>query len=161
MLERLLKTLSPWQQGHDTSHQEVSCPWNCFNEWKQNVPCNMQLIYFFCSDLSFFLQIFKSLSISCESPDLPRGAVIRPKHSMKTVTDYVSDLTYDMKNLLETTSPEISATGAHIYVKVPEGNIKQLNTVPLFSYIFLFPVSVCYRGCAATCAKDQGRVIAL
>ncbi|XP_039465872.1 tripartite motif-containing protein 16-like isoform X2 [Oreochromis aureus] len=62
------------------------------------------------ADHIHFIQIFQSLSISCESQDLPRGAVVHPKRSIKTVTDCLSDLTYDMKKLLETTWPKISAT---------------------------------------------------
>nr|XP_014266161.2 tripartite motif-containing protein 16 isoform X2 [Maylandia zebra]XP_024661897.1 tripartite motif-containing protein 16 isoform X2 [Maylandia zebra] len=66
-----------------------------------------------------FIQIFQSLSISCESPDLPTGAVVRPKRSMEAVTDYVSDLADDMQNLLETTWPEISATVSVTDVVLP------------------------------------------
>ncbi|CAI5686220.1 unnamed protein product [Oreochromis niloticus] len=57
-----------------------------------------------------FIQLFQSLSISCESPDLPTGAVVRPQQSVETVTDCLTQLRDDMKKLLETTWPKISAT---------------------------------------------------
>lgn len=71
------------------------------------------------ADHIHFIQIFQSLSISCESPDLPTGAVVRPKRSMEVVTDYVSDLADDMKDLLETTWPKISATVSVTDVVLP------------------------------------------
>ncbi|XP_014266156.3 tripartite motif-containing protein 16 isoform X1 [Maylandia zebra] len=66
-----------------------------------------------------FIQLFQSLSISCESPDLPTGAVVRPKHSVETVTECLTQLRDDMKKLLETTWPKISATVFGIKVVLP------------------------------------------
>lgn len=74
----------------------------------QKLNFNITFVPFF---FFFYFQLFQSLSISCESPDLPTGAVVRPKHSVETVTECLTQLRDDMKKLLETTWPKISATG--------------------------------------------------
>ncbi|XP_034532393.1 tripartite motif-containing protein 16-like [Notolabrus celidotus] len=55
-----------------------------------------------------FIQTFQSLSASCESPDLPSGLVVRPKHTFKVVTDCMSKLKETIASLLKETKPSIT-----------------------------------------------------
>ncbi|XP_030609775.1 tripartite motif-containing protein 16-like isoform X2 [Archocentrus centrarchus] len=71
------------------------------------------------ADHIHFIKTFQSLSTSCESPDLPPGAVVCPQRSMKTVTDCLSDLKDDMTNFLWTTWPKISAAVSAVDVVLP------------------------------------------
>ncbi|XP_028260907.1 uncharacterized protein LOC114435434 [Parambassis ranga] len=56
-----------------------------------------------------FIQTFQSLSTLCESPDLPPGAVVRPRHSLEAVADRVSTLRASMEELLNNTWSSITA----------------------------------------------------
>ncbi|XP_022625644.1 tripartite motif-containing protein 16-like [Seriola dumerili] len=66
-----------------------------------------------------FIQTFQSLSTSCESPDLPAGAVVLPQRSIGAVTDRVSELRENMEKLLKDTWPVISATVGAADVVLP------------------------------------------
>ncbi|KAL7375991.1 hypothetical protein ABVT39_027828 [Epinephelus coioides] len=67
-----------------------------------------------------FIQTFKSLSTSCETPDRPPGPVVYPQHpTFKPVTDCVSALRGDIESLLKDKWPMISATVSTIDVVPP------------------------------------------
>ncbi|KAK2862950.1 hypothetical protein Q5P01_002483 [Channa striata] len=66
-----------------------------------------------------FIQTFRTLSTSCESPDLPPGAVVRPRRSAKAVTDSVSELRNNIERLLQGMWCTISATVSTIDVVLP------------------------------------------
>ncbi|XP_041841608.1 tripartite motif-containing protein 16-like [Melanotaenia boesemani] len=66
-----------------------------------------------------FIQTFQSLSTPCESPDLVPGAVVRPRHSMETVTKSVSELKNNIEDLIKITWPKISATVCAVDVVLP------------------------------------------
>ncbi|XP_008296138.1 tripartite motif-containing protein 16-like [Stegastes partitus] len=66
-----------------------------------------------------FIKTFQSLSTSCESRDLPLSAVVLPRRSMETVTDRVSELRDDIRRLLKSALPKISATVSAIDVVLP------------------------------------------
>ncbi|XP_054864033.1 E3 ubiquitin/ISG15 ligase TRIM25-like [Amphiprion ocellaris] len=66
-----------------------------------------------------FIQMFPSLSTSCESPDLPLGAVSYPRRLMETVTECISELRDNIKDLLKSALPKISATVSTVRVMLP------------------------------------------
>uniref|UniRef100_A0A671UPJ6 Tripartite motif-containing protein 16-like n=1 Tax=Sparus aurata TaxID=8175 RepID=A0A671UPJ6_SPAAU len=55
-----------------------------------------------------FIQTFKSLSISCDNPDVRAGPFACPKLSFKAVTDGVSQLRDDLESILNEKWPKIS-----------------------------------------------------
>ncbi|XP_049423922.1 E3 ubiquitin-protein ligase TRIM47-like [Epinephelus fuscoguttatus] len=64
-----------------------------------------------------FIQTFKSLSTSCETPDRPPGPVVYPQRpTFKPVTDCMSALRGDIESLLKDKWPMISATVSTIVV---------------------------------------------
>ncbi|XP_030286363.1 E3 ubiquitin-protein ligase TRIM47-like isoform X2 [Sparus aurata] len=69
-----------------------------------------------------FIQTFKSLSISCENPDVRAGPFACPKRSFKAVTDGVSQLRGDIKRLLNEKWPGISKTD---FVMPPEPKARE------------------------------------
>ncbi|XP_026151007.1 tripartite motif-containing protein 16-like [Mastacembelus armatus] len=66
-----------------------------------------------------FIKTFQSLSTSCESPDLPPVAVLRPQQSMKTVIGCVSELRDNIESLVGKTWPRIAAEVSTINVVLP------------------------------------------
>uniref|UniRef100_A0A671UTF1 Tripartite motif-containing protein 16-like n=1 Tax=Sparus aurata TaxID=8175 RepID=A0A671UTF1_SPAAU len=73
-----------------------------------------------------FIQAFKSLSISCENPDVRAGPFYRPKRSFKAVTDGVSQLRDSIESLLNEKWPGISKTVSSIdVVKPPEPKTRE------------------------------------
>ncbi|XP_075307011.1 E3 ubiquitin/ISG15 ligase TRIM25-like [Odontesthes bonariensis] len=71
------------------------------------------------TDHIHFIQTFQSLSASRESPDLPPGAVVRPRHSMETATKCVCELKGDIEDLIKKTWPKISARVCAVGVVLP------------------------------------------
>ncbi|XP_034532392.1 tripartite motif-containing protein 16-like [Notolabrus celidotus] len=68
-----------------------------------------------------FIQTFQSLSASCESPDLPSGLVVRPKHTFKAVTDCLSKLKEDMERLVKESWPSITTKVSAVNVLLQPG----------------------------------------
>ncbi|XP_072232019.1 E3 ubiquitin/ISG15 ligase TRIM25-like [Leuresthes tenuis] len=71
------------------------------------------------TDHIHFIQTFQSLSTSCESPDLPPGAVVRPRHSMEMAAKCASELKDDVEALLTKTWPKMSARVCAVGVVLP------------------------------------------
>ncbi|MEQ2249344.1 hypothetical protein ILYODFUR_028198 [Ilyodon furcidens] len=71
------------------------------------------------SDHVHFIQTFPALSTSCESPDLPPGAVVRPRESMETAPQFMGKLKDDIEHLLEDFLPKFSAKVSAVNVLLP------------------------------------------
>ncbi|XP_036968827.1 tripartite motif-containing protein 16-like [Acanthopagrus latus] len=73
-----------------------------------------------------FIQTFKSLSISCENPDLRVGPFACPERSFRAVTDVVSQLMGDIDRLLNEKWPRISRTVSFTdFVMPPEPETRE------------------------------------
>ncbi|XP_014868263.1 tripartite motif-containing protein 47-like isoform X1 [Poecilia latipinna] len=71
------------------------------------------------SDHIHFIQTFPALSTSCESPDLPPGAVVRPRESMAAASRFLDDLKDKVDGILEDSWSNFSATVSAVNVVLP------------------------------------------
>ncbi|CAJ1086076.1 tripartite motif-containing protein 16-like [Xyrichtys novacula] len=68
-----------------------------------------------------FIQTFQSLSASCESPDVPNGSVVRPKHTFKAVAHRISELKNEVEGLVKKRWPSITAEVSSVKVLLQPG----------------------------------------
>ncbi|XP_043952817.1 E3 ubiquitin/ISG15 ligase TRIM25-like isoform X1 [Gambusia affinis] len=71
------------------------------------------------SDHIHFIQTFPALSTSCESPDLPPGAVVCPRESMAAASRSLNDLKSKVEGVLEDSWFNFSATVSAVHVVLP------------------------------------------